>query len=214
MNEKKKPKIKVTKNGPYAVRDLETLKNSRGEQIETKPAMILCRCGKSAKKPFCDSTHSMIGFTDEKQEGRPADTMDHYKGEAITIHDNRGVCSHAGHCTDNLKKVFRMDKEPWIDPDGEETKKIAEVIKMCPSGALSYTLEGDDYKDQDRDPSITVSKDGPYRVQGEPDFEDPDGNTPESKEHYALCRCGGSKNKPFCDGSHWYIKFKDEKINA
>jgi hypothetical protein len=80
---------------------------------------------------------------------------------------------------------------------------------MCPSGALSYTKEGILYKNQDRSPSLSVTKDGPYHVVGGVKFKDPGGNTPESKEHYTLCRCGASKNKPFCNGDHWHIKFKD-----
>jgi CDGSH-type Zn-finger protein len=211
MSEEKKPTIEATKDGPYIVSNLQFFKNSRCEPIEIKPVMALCRCGKSGTKPFCDGTHAKIGFKGEKLEGRQPDRVDDYKGEKITIHDNRGVCSHAGHCTDNLPKVWMMNKEPWINPDGEEPEKIEEVIKMCPSGALSYTKGGALHKDWDRHPEIRISRDGPYRVVGSPSFKDHEGSKPESKEHYTLCRCGGSKNKPFCDGTHWYIKFKDPK---
>ena len=93
----------------------------------------------------------------------------------------------------------------------KDTHKTAKTICMCPSGALSYTRDGVLHKDQDRKPSITISKDGPYRVVGGIEFEDPDGNKPESEEHYTLCRCGASNNKPFCSGAHWHIKFKDPK---
>jgi CDGSH-type Zn-finger protein len=209
--EKKKPVIVPTPNGPYLVKDLDNLKNSRGEAIETKPTMVLCRCGGSNNKPFCDGTHARIGFSGAKVEGRVPDKMDNYEGREITIHDNRGVCSHAGFCTDNVPNVWRMGKEPWINPDGADPVQIEAVIKLCPSGALSCTRKGVLIKDFDRKPGITVSKDGPYRVVGGPGLNDQGGNKPESKEHFALCRCGGSKNKPFCDGTHWHIKFKDDK---
>ena len=62
----KKPSIEVAENGPYLVNGIQTLKNSRGETISTKPVMALCRCGGSAKKPFCDGTHARIGFSDRK----------------------------------------------------------------------------------------------------------------------------------------------------
>jgi CDGSH-type Zn-finger protein len=208
---KEKPRVEPTKNGPYKVDNLEDFKNSRGEDIEAQPMMFLCRCGGSNNKPFCDGTHVQNGFTDEKEPDRVPDRMDDYEGDAITIHDNRGVCSHRGHCTDNLPQVFKMGEKPWIDPNGAEADEIARVIEMCPSGALSYTRDGELYKDLEREPAIIISKDGPYDVQGEVEFVDAEGNTPESKEHYTLCRCGHSKNKPFCSGQHWYVDFKDPK---
>lgn len=209
--EKKKPVIEPTKNGPYKVQGLENFKNSRGEDIETKPVMFLCRCGESKNKPFCDGTHAKVGFSDEKDGDRVPDKTDSYEGREITIHDNRGVCSHRGYCTDNLPSVWRMRMEPWIDPNGAGAGEIVKVIKTCPSGALSYTQGGVLHKDWDREPAVIVSKDGPYDVQGGPEFADKEGNKPESGEHYALCRCGQSKNKPFCSGRHWYVKFKDDK---
>lgn len=206
-----KPSIEAILNGPYLVKHLDDLRNSKGQQIEAKPVMVLCRCGRSANKPFCDGTHLRIGFRGDKLDGRVPDRLDDYAGKEITIHDNRGVCAHAGYCTDNSPSVFNVKKKPWIDPDGESPDKIAKTIEMCPSGALSYTKEGVLHKDQDRKPSIRVSKDGPYYVVGGPELKDYAGSKPESKEHYTLCRCGGAKNKPFCDGTHWNIQFKDDK---
>ena len=210
-NSEEKLTIEPTRNGPYLVSNLENLRNSRGEAIETSPVIALCRCGHSGNKPFCDGTHAKVGFSGDKLEGRVADRIDDYEGKEITIHDNRGVCSHAAHCSNDLPSVFMLGKEPWIDPNSADAEEIATVIKVCPSGALSYTRRGVLYKDWDREPTITVSQDGPYRVVGSCVLKDPDGSEPESKEHYTICRCGGSKNKPFCDGTHWYIKFKDEK---
>ncbi|WP_440952685.1 CDGSH iron-sulfur domain-containing protein [Methanococcoides sp. FTZ1] len=206
-----KPTIQPSTNGPYLVKDLKNLKNSKGKTFEEKPMMALCRCGNSSTKPFCDGTHLRVNFTGEKVESRQPDRMDDYVGKEITIHDNRGVCSHRGHCTDNLPSVFRMKRGPWIDPDGASAEEIMKVIEMCPSGALSYTKDGVLHKDLDREPGVTITKDGPYDVVGGIELDDPDGNTPESKEHYTLCRCGASKNNPFCSGQHWHVEFKDEK---
>ena len=204
-----KPSIEPTKNGPYAVKNLNSLKNYKGEPREARQMMFLCRCGGSGNKPFCDGTHIKIGFTDEKEDDRVPDKMDTYEGEKLTIHDNRGVCSHRGYCTDNAPKVFRMKTEPWIDPDTQDPDETAKVIETCPSGALSYTRDGVLHKDLNHEPGITVTKDGPYDVVGGPEFIDSAGNKPESAEHYTLCRCGKSKNKPFCNGQHWYVEFKD-----
>jgi len=209
-------KIKTNKNGPYIVENLETLENSKGKPIPKGGFVALCRCGKSSTKPFCDGTHIKINFTDEKADDRVPDKMDDYVGKNITIHDNRGVCAHRGHCTTLSPNVFRIDwakegKDRWIDPDGEDVEKIIKTINICPSGALSYTKDGVLHKNLNHKSKIIVSKDGPYDIEGELEYEDDDGNKPESKEHYTLCRCGASKNKPFCNGQHWHIKFRDDK---
>jgi truncated hemoglobin YjbI/CDGSH-type Zn-finger protein len=90
-------------------------------------------------------------------------------------------------------------------------------VRACPSGALSYAVDGREAReqvDQSRPPAVEVSKDGPYRVTGGPELTGPDGQ-PEprpagaSTEHYALCRCGQSWNKPFCSGMHYYAGFTD-----
>lgn len=211
MTEQKKPTIECSADGPYIVRGLEKLHNSRGEPITTKRTIALCRCGGSASKPFCDGTHSTIGFSGKKLTDGSRDKRKTYQGKKITIHDNRGICSHAGLCTDNLASVFRMNSKPWIDPDGADVEAIIETIKKCPSGALSYSIEEVEHRDQEREPMIAVSKDGPYHVSGAIEFKDQPRGEGASEEHYTLCRCGASKNKPFCDGSHWQIKFTDEK---
>ena len=74
--EKNKPKVSFEKNGPIKVAGLETLMNSRGEPVKTKKNMILCRCGASKMKPFCDGRHNAIGFTDEKSDERQPDRLD------------------------------------------------------------------------------------------------------------------------------------------
>ncbi len=206
-----RPTITCSENGPYIIEGLECLRNSKGETLSTKATIALCRCGGSSKKPFCDGTHGKIGFSSERQSDKDIHRRKDYLGKRITIHDNRTICSHAGYCTDRLTSVFRMGKEPWIDPDGADVAAIIETIRQCPSGALSYTIGAVAYRDQDREAAITVSKDGPYYATGGIGLEDASGLQPPSREHYTLCRCGASKNKPFCDGSHWSIKFRDEK---
>jgi len=139
------------------------------------------------------------------------DKRENYVGKQIAIHDNRGICAHAGHCTDKLASVFKLNEEPWIDPDGASTEDIIETIKKCPSGALSYSLDGVEHRDQERPPMVTVTKDGPYAITGGIELLGIQKGEEASDEHYTLCRCGGSKNKPFCDGTHWHIGFKDDK---
>jgi len=202
-------KIKTSPNGPFIIKGIRQLTEANGNNYPLKDKVnALCRCGYSRSKPFCDGQHAKHNWTDQKEEGRQPRRSDDYKGKEITIHDDRGICSHAGYCTDGLPKVFRMNTEPWIDPDGERVEKIIETIKKCPSGALSYSIDGVKYDKFSEQPEIQITEDGPYYVKGNIALEDED--SPESEEHYALCRCGNSKNKPFCDGQHWYTKFTDE----
>lgn len=201
--------IKTAANGPLVINNLKEITEANGNVFSIdKLSVALCRCGQSKSKPFCDGTHGKIGWTSEKQEGRQPRRVDNYKGKKITIHDNRGICAHMGYCTDGLPKVFRMGVEPWIDADAESVEKIIETIKKCPSGALSYSVDGVKYDKFSTHPEIKITEDGPYFIKGNIELEDTD--HPESEEHFALCRCGNSKNKPFCDGQHWYTKFRDE----
>lgn len=201
--------ITTSKNGPLVLKNTGNLTEANGNIFPVeKTTIALCRCGNSQNKPFCDGTHGKIGWTDEKLEGRQPRKTDSYKGKKNTIRDNRGICAHVGYCTDGLPKVFQMGVEPWIDPDAETLEKIIQTIEKCPSGALSYSMDGVLYNKFSENPEIKIIEDGPYFVRGSIELHDKD--QPESEEHYALCRCGKSKNKPFCDGQHWYTKFKDE----
>ncbi len=204
----KKISISTSPNGPLVVRDMENLTEGNGNIFPVKKkTTALCRCGESKHKPFCDGTHGKIGWTDEKLEGRQPRKKGSYQGKKITIHDNRGICAHVGFCTAGLPKVFQMGVEPWINPDAETVEKVIKTIKKCPSGALSYSIDGVLYDKFTEQPEIKVTEDGPYFVTGSVELHDND--HPESEEHFALCRCGKSKNKPFCDGQHWYTQFRD-----
>ena len=98
--------------------------------------------------------------------------------------------------------------------DSARTEEIINTIRKCPSGALSYSIDGIEYRDQnERQPMVTVSKDGPYLITGGIDLIGDNIQWAEgaSKEHYTLCRCGASNNKPFCDGMHRTVNFRDDK---
>ena len=215
--EQQKPKISCVHNGPYFLptdvtpKVVVNIRNSRGEPCSTVGEVALCRCGGSHNKPFCDGTHEKIGFTDEKQLDRVPDKRTNYIGKRVTIHDNRGICAHSRHCTDNLPTVFDVSKDPWIDPFGASDQEIIDTVKKCPSGALSYTVDGVEHRDQEREAMLTVTKDGPYEITGGIELMEQPLGEGASTEHYSLCRCGASRNKPFCDGAHLDIGFKDEK---
>ena len=202
------PIIRIAPNGPLVVEGVQSLTSEQGELLPTRNTMRLCRCGASGSKPFCDGTHARIGFTDDISEERVPNQRDNYVGANLTIHDNRGICSHAGYCTAGLPAVWSFN-EPWIDADGAPAAEAVEVIKLCPSGALSFSINGAESRDRDRPQNIALGKDGPYLVTGGITLEGATWLEGASEEHYTLCRCGNSKNKPFCDGSHWYVDFRE-----
>jgi CDGSH-type Zn-finger protein len=182
---------------------------SNGEPCVSVQGAALCRCGGSKNKPFCDGTHGTIGFTDQRIVDDNRNRRMSYVGKRITIHDNRSICAHVGFCTSHLKTVFRIGQKPWIDPDGASVEEIIETVNKCPSGALSYSIDDIEYKDQDREPLVKVINNGPYAVTGGIELVGVMFSEGASKEHYTLCRCGASKNKPFCDGTHWRLGFRD-----
>ena len=193
------PKITCAPNGPYLVENVPGLRSGAA----------LCRCGGSANKPFCDGTHRSNGFNDQNTADSTQNKRTAYAGKRITIFDNRAICAHAAFCTDELAAVFRHHDTPWIVPDAAGLEKIVSTIKKCPSGALSYAIDGVEAAPPQRPPMVTVTDNGPYAITGGIELMGVKLGDGASAEHYTLCRCGASKNKPFCDGSHWDAGFKD-----
>jgi CDGSH-type Zn-finger protein/truncated hemoglobin YjbI len=211
--------IRLSHNGPLLVTNVGTFLTWLGESLPSRPQMALCRCGASAMKPYCDGSHARSGFADVKDPKRVPDRSDTYLGVQVTILDNRGTCQHSGLCSDRLATVFRAQAEPFVAPSGGRMDEIVRAVRDCPSGALSYAIDGEearaevDWHDV-RERTIEVAKDGPYRVSGGVALRDEMGNdiarnAGASREHYTLCRCGNAQNKPFCTGMHWYVEFRD-----
>jgi len=203
------PKITCAPSGPYLLADGSGVRRASGKTWPAAPSVALCRCGGSSNKPFCDGTHGKNGFRDDNTADPAKNKRRAYVGKRITILDNRAICAHAAFCTDELKSVFRHHDSPWIDPDGAQVDQVIETIRKCPSGALSYAIDGVEAEPPQRAPMVTVTDSGPYAVTGGIELMGVRLGDGASPEHYTLCRCGASKNKPFCDGSHWEMGFKD-----
>jgi CDGSH-type Zn-finger protein/truncated hemoglobin YjbI len=209
--------IRPAIDGPYLVTNAGSLRNWLGVELPRLPQMALCRCGASKLKPLCDGSHAEIGFSGAKDPKRVPDHRASYEGVQVTVLDNRGTCAHSGFCTDSLPTAFHTEGDPFVTPSGGRIDEIEGAARACPSGALSYAVGGREAReevDQQRPPLIEVSKDGPYRITGSIPLENADGeaearNQGASLEHYSLCRCGQSKNKPFCSGMHWTVHFSD-----
>jgi CDGSH-type Zn-finger protein/truncated hemoglobin YjbI len=218
------PAVMTAENGPYLVTNVTVLRTPLGEEPGVPPQLALCRCGASALKPFCDGAHATSGFIDGKDPNRVPDQRDNYPGQQVTIFDNRGICQHSGLCSDRLPTAFRTSAEPFVAPSGGRLDELIRAVRDCPSGALSLAFDGEEARDLvdwhgTRERAIEVTQDGPYRVTGTIPLTDAAGvDVPRaagsSREHYALCRCGHSQNKPFCSGMHWYVEFRDPARSA
>jgi CDGSH-type Zn-finger protein/truncated hemoglobin YjbI len=218
------PGIVVATDGPYLVTNAARLRDWLGQDLPSRPQLALCRCGESSVKPACDGACATNGFSGAKDPRRVPDRRDTYPAPALTVFDNRGICQHSGYCTDRLSRVFHAGQEPFVSAAAGRVDEVIAAVRACPSGALSFALdevEGRataDYHDT-REPAVEVSKDGPYRITGGLPLTSADGKDVEraqgsSREHYALCRCGHSRNKPFCSGMHWYVEFADPEPSA
>jgi CDGSH-type Zn-finger protein len=219
-------KIKITKNGPYAVSGNIPLsrkivisdedgipeKWGDGKNYEHENNYSLCRCGKSKNKPFCDGSHITTKFDGtETADNKPylEDAEDTY-GEELNLKDNTKFCSGAGFCH-RLKGTWELTKS------NNKYEKEAAIQQSCncPSGRLCMYKKGKAIEPE-FEKSIGVSHDkerdisGPLLVRGKISVESEKGKEYEKRNRVTLCRCGKSKNKPFCDGCHIDIKFNDK----
>jgi len=197
--DKKRTYIRAVKNGPLKISNIPAASNIKAEK---KGDTFICRCGASKNKPYCDGTHIKIGFKSAKSPDRKAQDEKAYTGKEITIHFDYNICSRAAFCVKEAPEVFKANRRPWIMPDLSDIKKIVNVIRKCPSGALSYTLNGKRVDSFDSSCELVALNKGPLDVKGSIELLDDDGDKPKEEDHYTLCRCGRSLNKPFCDGTH------------
>lgn len=133
-----------------------------------------------------------------------------YAGRKATVRWDRQRCIHAAQCVHGLPTVFDQHRRPWIDPDRAELDALAEVISKCPSGALLLEIEGEEEALAPPPVANTcrVVADGPLYVAGRLQLGTA-GRT-QGETRIALCRCGHSQNKPYCDNSHSDAGFQDE----
>ncbi len=209
MDRKKHGEIVFTKYSPLMAVDVE-ITGIDGAPVKGPRVISLCRCGRSESKPYCDGAHSRVGFSGEREEEDERGTKD-YVAEGITVHDNRYVCSHDGACVRLLPEVFDFDARPWIRAGAATPDKIAEVIRQCPSGALSYTVNGVRYDRFFEAERVVIKRNGPIHCQGGVTLKDDQKSDTimPTDDHCALCRCGESRHKPFCDGTHRLTGFND-----
>ncbi len=134
-----------------------------------------------------------------------------YTAQDIVVYYQPRLCIHAAECVRGLPEVFDTQKKPWIQPAQAAAEVIAEVIERCPSGALQYErLDGGAAEARPDTLSIRLVPDGPLYTRGPIVLKEASGQVIFEGTRVALCRCGASQNKPFCDNSHLQSGFKAE----
>lgn len=132
-----------------------------------------------------------------------------YTGAQIDVRYDTKKCIHAAECVRGLPAVFDTNARPWIQPDNADADAVAAVIARCPSGALHF--ERKDSGAAEPTPTenrVAPQQDGPLYVHGDIHVQDANGNEVLHDTRMALCRCGLSSNKPFCDNSHKNGQFR------
>lgn len=136
-------------------------------------------------------------------------TKEYSNGE-ITIVWKPAQCIHSTLCWKGLIDVFNPKKRPWINANAAGTDAIRTQVKKCPSGALSYFNNNGDVQPIDVETTVEVTPNGPLLVYGNITVKNKTGVEEKKYKVTALCRCGASANKPYCDGNHVKTGFKDE----
>ena len=183
-----------------------------GRAFECKEKYALCRCGQSATKPYCDGTHSRIGFdgTETASKAPYAELAQSIEGPELILDDAESLCAFARFC-DVGGSVWNLTEES-SEPAARKLA-IAEA-ERCPSGRL-VAREGRKAYEPLLPPSIALVEDpgkacsGPVWVRGGIEVVGADGTPYPVRNRQTLCRCGASQNKPFCDGAHADAGFVD-----
>jgi len=219
--------IKVTTDGPYiakgniqisveAIRtddEGESLAWEHGKEFTPRESCGLCRCGQSGSKPYCDGSHLDVDFdgTETASFDPYAQSCEYFEGPRIDLQDLKALCADARFCHRAGAAWHRI-----YEDDDMATGIVIEESKLCPSGRYTAVDKATGLPHEPQmtpciglvqDPAMGVS--GPIWVRGGIAVESAEGRVYEVRNRVTLCRCGNSKNKPFCDGSHIAGGFHD-----
>lgn len=220
-------KIGISENGPYVVEGSVPLARQtivtdeagdsvdwlQGEAFEVGDSYNLCRCGQSNAKPFCDGSHARVGFDGTETASRApyGQSARVRRGPTWHMSDDPSLCASGRFCDPN------GDAWHLVKQEGAEAARLtSRQACLCPSGRLVvWNKETNVALEPTFEPSVGLIEDpfqgvaGPIWVRGGVAITSADGETYEVRNRVTLCRCGASKNKPFCDGSHVSIGFTD-----
>jgi CDGSH-type Zn-finger protein len=229
MDEAERPRIRVTKDGPYLVagsvpiarqtivtdEKCESIAWGAGERLPIRAGCALCRCGVSDSKPYCDGSHVAAGFdgTETASHATYEQAAVAIEGPRVTLLDQVDLCADARFCAAKGKAWLRVERD-----DDESRAIVIEESDLCPSGRYTAVeLDGGVHEPAltpgiglVEDPQAGVS--GPLWVHGGIPVTAADGTAYPVRNRVTLCRCGASANKPFCDGTHIESGFDDGTI--
>ncbi len=132
-----------------------------------------------------------------------AHRVHNYTGEEIDVTYDAGRCIHAAECISRLHTVFDNSKRPWVQPDAGLADGVAATVLHCPSGALHFERkDGGSAEPVPTQNTIVLAEDGPLYLRGDFTIVNGAQELVVNDTRAALCRCGASENKPFCDNSH------------
>ena len=219
--------VEVMKNGPYRIHGTPQLQvqvitqNSEGksgsfvagQSFPVKDGTMLCRCGHSKNKPYCDGSHLKVGI-DLAETASFAPLLDgatEIDGPEVSLTDNETYCAFARFC-DNGQRIWGE-----VQIAGEQHADLAvSMAHRCPSGRLIVWDNATRAPIETAEPAaLWLLEDpaegcsGPLALRGGIRVQSASGESYEIRNRQTLCRCGESSNKPFCDGTHASMKFKD-----
>ena len=224
------PRITITPNGPYAVEggvklahqhivaneDGESLEWREGATVPAPEPYHLCRCGHSAQKPFCDGAHAKARFDGTETASRDPfeDQAKRIDGPEMVLEDAESLCALARFC-DPHGQIWNLVGKT----DEPQARKLVEhEAGHCPAGRLvAKDRKTGRALEPEFAPSIGLVQDtakkvsGPLWVRGGIPIVGSDGVAYEVRNRVTLCRCGASTNRPFCDGAHVSIGFRDDE---
>ncbi len=190
--------VTVFDNGPIKLSGEALSVQYCGEAVQVEPGkdVFVCRCGRSENAPFCDGSHSRTGFVAEAPAGAQKDIRV-WEGKTLRTFFNPNACMHVFYC-----KPLKELRARELAGDTEAAAEIARVVQSCPSGALSYESTEDITPPTSAHAAvIDIIEGGEVRIQC--DFEiNAELQERQASDRATLCRCGMSKNKPWCDGRH------------
>ncbi len=226
-HDEKRTRIKIMENGPYLVSGHVPLRKmnifpthriNEYRHVQDFPlaeAYALCRCGQTRTPPYCDGSHAKAGFIGKETASRLPyiQRADHITGPDLDLKDD-GRCAYVRFC-------HRREGTAWelvlMSDDSKAREEAIIAASECPTGRLvAYEKDGTPIEPE-FEPSIEILEDlaqrvsGPLYVKGNIPIESADGTTYEVRNRVALCRCGQSSDKPFCDATHISIRFSDKK---
>jgi len=132
-----------------------------------------------------------------------------FPGDEIDVQWDGRLCIHIGECGSAAGELFVGGREPWCIPDTCTKAEVREIIERCPSGALTYRDKSGGPEVAPAENTVTVANNGPLYAHGELAIEGAPEEMPGLQYRAALCRCGASANKPYCDNSHVRVGFED-----